>query len=252
MKTLQHWKIRVVQGRMLTDLSNELEVTKDRLSSAIQDIVSRHLDLLRERFMHYFPIEMRDIEHITKSLWMDFSKLYLSSEYESKLIEISFDRSQSFKLLDLESWLHILYEYTIGLLSKRAVNVLLPFTTTYLCESGFSAMTAMKTKYRNSLHACVRFATLFVAQGRMVQKGGSNPPNPPRQITPWHLVMWSVGIYRQPLWLDTACEQPGCLITILYRPGRGWHCFKEVHRRKLNKTIVWVCYYIRNWATSWR
>src|SRR6218665_396926 len=109
---------------------------------------------------------------------MDFSKLYLSSEYESKLIEISFDRSQSFKLLDLESWLHILYEYTIGLLSKRAVNVLLPFTTTYLCESGFSAMTAMKTKYRNSLHACARFATLFVAQGRMVQKGGSNPPNP--------------------------------------------------------------------------
>ena len=41
--------------------SNELEVTKERLSSSIQDIVTRHnLDLLQEKFMQYFPNEIRD------------------------------------------------------------------------------------------------------------------------------------------------------------------------------------------------
>jgi len=51
MKTLQHWKIRVVQGRMFDGLT-------------IQDIVTRHLELLHEKFMRYFPNEMRKAEHI--------------------------------------------------------------------------------------------------------------------------------------------------------------------------------------------
>jgi len=36
---LQHWKIQVVQGRMFD-------------GSTIQDIVTRHLDLFQEKFMH--------------------------------------------------------------------------------------------------------------------------------------------------------------------------------------------------------
>ena len=36
-------------------------------------------------------------------------------------------------------------------LSKRALKVLLPFATTYVCESGFSTLCAMKTKARNRL-----------------------------------------------------------------------------------------------------
>jgi len=54
-----------------------------RLSSTIQDIVTRHLDSLNKRFMHYFPNEMRDTEHIawvSNPFEVDFSKLSLSSE----------------------------------------------------------------------------------------------------------------------------------------------------------------------------
>ena len=49
MKTLQHWRIRVFQERMLD-------------GSTMQDIVTRHLDLglLHETFMRYFPDEMRE------------------------------------------------------------------------------------------------------------------------------------------------------------------------------------------------
>jgi hypothetical protein len=36
-------------------------------------------------------------------------------------------------------------------LSNRALKVLIPFATSYLCESGFSAVAVIKTKYRSRL-----------------------------------------------------------------------------------------------------
>jgi hypothetical protein len=37
-------------------------------------------------------------------------------------------------------------------LVKRAMEALIPFATTYLCESGFPTLAAMKTKNQNRLH----------------------------------------------------------------------------------------------------
>ena len=41
-------------------------------------------------------------------------------------------------------WLSVLDEYP--LLSQKATKILLPFGTTYMCETAFSALTNMKTK----------------------------------------------------------------------------------------------------------
>uniref|UniRef100_A0A671MBF3 HAT C-terminal dimerisation domain-containing protein n=1 Tax=Sinocyclocheilus anshuiensis TaxID=1608454 RepID=A0A671MBF3_9TELE len=46
-------------------------------------------------------------------------------------------------------WLSVMTEYPQ--LSDAAIKLLLPFTSTYLCEAGFSKLTALKTKYRNRL-----------------------------------------------------------------------------------------------------
>ena len=38
-------------------------------------------------------------------------------------------------------------------ISTKAMKVLIPFTSTYLCECGFSALTLIKNKYRSRLQA---------------------------------------------------------------------------------------------------
>ncbi|KAK9736604.1 hAT family C-terminal dimerization region [Popillia japonica] len=48
-------------------------------------------------------------------------------------------------------WCKIRDEYPM--LAKMALNILLPFPTTYLCETGFSTYEATKTKYRNRMDA---------------------------------------------------------------------------------------------------
>ncbi|XP_063902632.1 zinc finger BED domain-containing protein 5-like [Zophobas morio] len=49
-----------------------------------------------------------------------------------------------------EFWASLDNEFSA--LKTRALRILLPFSTSYLCETGFSAMAAMKTKYRSRLN----------------------------------------------------------------------------------------------------
>lgn len=50
-----------------------------------------------------------------------------------------------------EFWIQMKGEYAE--LSEIAIKLLLNFTSTYLCETSFSAMTVIKTKQRNRLNA---------------------------------------------------------------------------------------------------
>lgn len=73
---------------------------------------------------------------------------------DSILLELTSDRTlkNRFESTELDTfWLGLKDEY--GLLSRKAVDKLLQFSTTYLCESAFSTMTVIKTKQRNRLDA---------------------------------------------------------------------------------------------------
>jgi len=50
----------------------------------------------------------------------------------------------------LDFWISVRKEYQE--LSNIAVKVLIGFSTTYLCERGFSSLTYLKSKYRNKLN----------------------------------------------------------------------------------------------------
>ncbi|XP_042234779.1 zinc finger BED domain-containing protein 5-like [Homarus americanus] len=71
---------------------------------------------------------------------------------EDELTETRNDRGLKLKQLstDMTSfWLSIREEYPI--ITKKAIEALLPFSTLYLCEAGFSAMNTMKSKNRSQL-----------------------------------------------------------------------------------------------------
>ena len=87
----------------------------------------------------------------------------LPVELANELVELSEDSALKLKYqeVDLTSfWIHSSKEYP--LLSERATKFLLPFTSTYLCESGFSTATVTKTKTRNSLKMDTLNATFRV------------------------------------------------------------------------------------------
>ncbi|GFV10021.1 zinc finger BED domain-containing protein 5 [Trichonephila clavipes] len=78
----------------------------------------------------------------------------MSNEIYESLLEMSSDTSMEslFKTTPLtDFWCRIRDEYPM--LGKMALNILLPFPTTYLYETGFSTYAATKTKYHNRLDA---------------------------------------------------------------------------------------------------
>lgn len=79
------------------------------------------------------------------SFWVQMEK--------KKLIEISCDHGLKINLKNMPLiyfWLNIRHEYP--LLIEKAIAVLLPFSTTYLCEKAFYTNAHMNTEYR-SIHA---------------------------------------------------------------------------------------------------
>uniref|UniRef100_A0A3B4YCD7 HAT C-terminal dimerisation domain-containing protein n=1 Tax=Seriola lalandi dorsalis TaxID=1841481 RepID=A0A3B4YCD7_SERLL len=87
----------------------------------------------------------------------------LPSHLESQLLEVSTDSTLKLQWGKLDQgsfWIAVSKEYPC--LALRAVKLLLPFTTTYLCESGFSIVATTKTKARNRLRTTLK-ATLRVS-----------------------------------------------------------------------------------------
>ncbi|KAE8280178.1 Zinc finger BED domain-containing protein 5 Transposon-derived Buster1 transposase-like protein [Larimichthys crocea] len=114
----------------------------------ISDSVSQHLSQLAEKFDDYSPEDPRE-----GHMWIldPFSvdptanDVALPSHLESQLLEVSTDSTLKLQWgkLDLGSfWVAVSKEYPC--LALRAVKLLLPFTTTYLCESGFSILATTK------------------------------------------------------------------------------------------------------------
>ena len=130
----------------------------------ITEIIIQHLSQLFIKFDLYFPEDPKPV-----NLWIQnpFSvncateDVTLPLQLENNLIELSEDSGLKllYQKVDLLSfWIQASKEYAS--LSKRAIMFLLPFTTTYLCRSGFSTVTATKSKVRNSLKIDTLNATL--------------------------------------------------------------------------------------------
>uniref|UniRef100_A0A667Z2X6 HAT C-terminal dimerisation domain-containing protein n=1 Tax=Myripristis murdjan TaxID=586833 RepID=A0A667Z2X6_9TELE len=125
-------------------------------------LIRTHFVALIDNFDRYFPTERYDI--LSDKRWIqnpfDFEspesllELGLTPAEEKELLQLSSDRTlkRRHECMALSSfWISISSEYP-GL-SKASILLLIPFTTTYKCEVGFSVFTKIKTRHRNRLNA---------------------------------------------------------------------------------------------------
>ncbi len=121
--------------------------TSHDFSSLFQS-ASEHLSAMRKQFATYFKEDYRSFAWVRDPFVCTANKL--SIDMQEQLIELKSDSrlKELFSSCPLSSfWAALMQEYPE--LCDVALKILLPFASTYLCEAGFSKMTALKTKYRN-------------------------------------------------------------------------------------------------------
>jgi hypothetical protein len=80
------------------------------------------------------------------------SQNLLSLQEDEQLTELQCDRTLKIKFNEVSPdvfWISIRKDYPV--ISANAVNILLQFSTSYLCKQAFSCLTNIKSKERNRL-----------------------------------------------------------------------------------------------------
>ncbi|XP_076049733.1 zinc finger BED domain-containing protein 5-like [Oratosquilla oratoria] len=154
------WNGKIEQGKTTSFplLKLILEDEEDASLVGVQNVIGGHLEKLSEEFDRYIP----DVDLHEKYKWMcrpfDVHAEDLSEEESSihnlqeELIEVQNDETLHFnfqhQILGV-FWTTVKIEKPV--LGCETVKVFLPFATTYLYESGFAALTAIKAKHRSRL-----------------------------------------------------------------------------------------------------
>jgi hypothetical protein len=132
----------------------EEKLLKKNEIDVMQYIIKTHLSKLKNKLFKYFP-SSHDIQ--LNNMWilnpfLPCKKHELSLLNESQLLELSSDKllEQSLNTKNFNQfWISLSNEYPN--LYEEALKKLVPFATTYLCESGFSTLNTIKTKSKNKL-----------------------------------------------------------------------------------------------------
>ncbi|XP_055549359.1 zinc finger BED domain-containing protein 5-like [Wyeomyia smithii] len=152
---LQNWKRKVQLNNfaMFERLSSVIDnCTNDKtVPKTIKNEITEHLTSLLVEFKTYFPdIKAQDLDLVRNPFRIAVTKV--PDRFQDELIDLQND-SKSKELFEETSqcdfWATMSGPFPN--IAERALRVLLPFVSTYLCETGFSAMLQMKTKYRNRL-----------------------------------------------------------------------------------------------------
>jgi hypothetical protein len=153
-KKLDLWCARVKRGsvEMFPTLEDVVEKAGLQLGT-VQQVVIAHLEGLREQFGEYFGEEILANQWVRNPFSFPVSPCdRLTMQEEEALVELNSNMDLKQKMTEVSLahfWLSVKTEFPH--LSKKAMQVLLPFTSTYLCECGFSALTTIKNKYRSRL-----------------------------------------------------------------------------------------------------
>ncbi|KOC60752.1 SCAN domain-containing protein 3 [Habropoda laboriosa] len=121
----------------------------------ILDLTQPHLSLLQEKFNHYFfTINTEQYNWIRNPFLTDAenSTEALSLQIREEFIELRNDGTLKLNFSEMplaNFWISVKKEYPQ--ISDKAIAILLPFSTTYLCEQSFSTLVLIKNDKRSCL-----------------------------------------------------------------------------------------------------
>ncbi|CAH1100921.1 unnamed protein product [Psylliodes chrysocephalus] len=135
-------------------LKEFLEDNEETLLDCDKSLFLQHLDALKITFREYFPLPTVNNAWIRNpySIANTSENEGLTALEEEQFIKLSTDgdlKSKFDQLVLEDFWVFVKDSYPE--LSNKALNFLIPFSTTYLCETLFSALLYIKNKYGNSL-----------------------------------------------------------------------------------------------------
>lgn len=151
LKKLRIWKLHVEKKNLkMFPLTFEVDPHGDITS----ELILNHLMALENNMAQYFPSITVDKYDWVRNPYAvsPESTTDLSLEKEEQLAELQTDRTLQLKYGELpllKFWMLAKKEYPV--IAVEAVNTLLHFSTTYLCELGFSTLTNIKNKKRERL-----------------------------------------------------------------------------------------------------
>ncbi|XP_067143100.1 zinc finger BED domain-containing protein 5-like [Centruroides vittatus] len=119
-----------------------------------KNIISNHIEKLKENFSRRFKdFPENDLGWIRDPFSYDICSSTLLISEKEQLIDLISDYTlrNQFKTQPCQKfWLSVEKQYPV--LCKNAIRVLIQFASTYLCETGFSKLVSIKTKYRSRLN----------------------------------------------------------------------------------------------------
>lgn len=125
---------------------------KNELENTILPCMKAHISALQKHFQRYFPEDSAKYDWI-RDPFQATVPADLSATEEEQYIDMTSDSRKRLQFTSTSLavfWIGVEKDYP--LLGQRAMDILLPFATSYLCETGFSAVAAIKTKYRSKLN----------------------------------------------------------------------------------------------------
>ncbi|XP_035220955.1 SCAN domain-containing protein 3-like isoform X1 [Stegodyphus dumicola] len=154
MKKLELWIISLKNNNFdmfptfkITCLADEIEESKV--------LINNHLTSLWKQFSLYFKdLDMSKYEWIRNPFVIErYDDFGLTTAEQEMIIDLSSDSTLKQMFRDENNivtfWLRVKDDFPT--LTNKALKIVLPFVTSYLCETGFSTVAVLKTKYRSRL-----------------------------------------------------------------------------------------------------
>lgn len=147
---LKVWSVRAKEGTF--GMFSHFSETNNR---EIIPLIIQHLKSLQAKIENYFPtLCSENYTWVRNPFFPQDNHFTLNLKEEEELIDIRNDGNIKLLYNEMsldEFWIKIQNEFPC--IGEKAVVILLQFSTSYLCETGFSVLTNIKTKKRERLLA---------------------------------------------------------------------------------------------------